>query len=565
MRLRAGWDPRHRPGRRCAPPPGSRRPGRGSPSSAPAAADRPSPSPPTAPATRSPRSTSRTPEHARALAAAGRRRRRRVRGRRHAARRPHPPHRPRRPDHPGGGDDRGERRRARRPRARPLQRRPPGRRPRRRPPGRRRGGQPPSAAVAHRRRRRHQPAGSHFADRGRRAAAAGARAAGHRPRRDPLHRPRRRPGPLPRRRGARRQRPARPGGAGRPRSSRAPGSTPAIAGEALATLLEGAARNARRLGVRSALTGPVVRNDAETVDRHLEALRRDPDTLRALPRPRRRDPPHRRRHRPRGGGGGARGAAPHPPRRGAGGHGRRRARAPDRRALPPSAAEVPASGRAVTVRDLETCKREGRRFAVVTAYDYTTARILDAAGIPVLLVGDSLGMLMLGYSSTLPVSMDEMLHHARAVARGAPRKLLVGDMPFDAYHASDAEAVHNAAAFLKAGMNAVKIEGGGRVVGLAAPPRRARHPGDGPPRADPAVRQRLRRDAGPGAQRRRPPPHPRRRPRPPGRRRVLDRARGSAEGPRRRGDRGAAHPHRSGSARVRTATPRCSSSTTCSG
>src|SRR5205823_6504418 len=83
----------------------------------------------------------------------------------------------------------------------------------------------------------------------------------------------------------------------------------------------------------------------------------------------------------------------------------------------------------------------------VTAYDYTTARILDAAAIPVLLVGDSLGMLMLGYPSTLPVSMEEMLHHARAVARGAPTRLLVGDMPFDAYHASDAEAVHNAAAF----------------------------------------------------------------------------------------------------------------------
>ncbi len=127
---------------------------------------------------------------------------------------------------------------------------------------------------------------------------------------------------------------------------------------------------------------------------------------------------------------------------------------------------MPATGRAVTVLDLQTCKREGRRFAVVTAYDYTTARILDAAGIPVLLVGDSLGMLMLGYSSTLPVSMEEMLHHARAVARGAPGRLLVGDMPFDAYHASDAEAVHNAAAFLKAGMNAVKVEGGGRMIGL---------------------------------------------------------------------------------------------------
>jgi 3-methyl-2-oxobutanoate hydroxymethyltransferase len=121
---------------------------------------------------------------------------------------------------------------------------------------------------------------------------------------------------------------------------------------------------------------------------------------------------------------------------------------------------------AVTVNDLQACKREGRRFSVVTAYDYTTARIVDAAGIPVLLVGDSLGMLMLGYPSTLPVGMEEMLHHARAVARGAPQRLLVGDMPFDSYHASDAEAVHNAAAFLKVGMHAVKVEGGGRVVAL---------------------------------------------------------------------------------------------------
>jgi 3-methyl-2-oxobutanoate hydroxymethyltransferase len=127
---------------------------------------------------------------------------------------------------------------------------------------------------------------------------------------------------------------------------------------------------------------------------------------------------------------------------------------------------VPANGRAVSIHDLQECKRQGRRFAVVTAYDYTMARILDAAGIPALLVGDSLGNLMLGYGSTLPVSMEEMLHHARAVARGAPGKLLIGDMPFGAYHASDAEAVANATAFLKAGMNAVKIEGGGRIVGL---------------------------------------------------------------------------------------------------
>ncbi|TMC49000.1 MAG: 3-methyl-2-oxobutanoate hydroxymethyltransferase [Chloroflexi bacterium] len=120
----------------------------------------------------------------------------------------------------------------------------------------------------------------------------------------------------------------------------------------------------------------------------------------------------------------------------------------------------------VTVCDLLAAKREGRRFAVLTAYDYTTARILAAADIPVLLVGDSLGMLMLGHRSTLPVTMADMLHHARAVARGAPEQLLVGDMPFNAYHASDGEAIANAAAFLQAGMHAVKLEGGGRVVAL---------------------------------------------------------------------------------------------------
>ena len=122
----------------------------------------------------------------------------------------------------------------------------------------------------------------------------------------------------------------------------------------------------------------------------------------------------------------------------------------------------------VTINDLLACKERGERFAMLTAYDWTTARILAAAEVPVILVGDSLGMLMLGYTSTLPVTMDEMLHHARAVARGAPQQLLVGDMPFNAYHASDAEAVHNAAAFLQNGMHAVKLEGGGRVVELTA-------------------------------------------------------------------------------------------------
>jgi 3-methyl-2-oxobutanoate hydroxymethyltransferase len=120
----------------------------------------------------------------------------------------------------------------------------------------------------------------------------------------------------------------------------------------------------------------------------------------------------------------------------------------------------------VTISDLLERKRRGERFAMLTAYDYTTARILASAEIPVLLVGDSLGMVMLGYPTTLPVTMQEMLHHARAVIRGAPEQLLVGDLPFNAYHASDEEAIRNAAAFLQAGLHAVKLEGGGRVVQL---------------------------------------------------------------------------------------------------
>jgi len=122
----------------------------------------------------------------------------------------------------------------------------------------------------------------------------------------------------------------------------------------------------------------------------------------------------------------------------------------------------------VTVLDLLAAKREGRRFAMVTAYDYPTARLLAEAEIPVLLVGDSVGNNALGYSTTLPVTMEEMLHSARAVARGAPSQLLVGDMPFGSYHQSTGQAIGNAAAFLKAGMHTVKLEGGGWVVDVAA-------------------------------------------------------------------------------------------------
>jgi 3-methyl-2-oxobutanoate hydroxymethyltransferase len=114
----------------------------------------------------------------------------------------------------------------------------------------------------------------------------------------------------------------------------------------------------------------------------------------------------------------------------------------------------------VTIHDLSAWKQQGRRFAMLTAYDYPTARILDAAGIPVLLVGDSLGQTVLGYETTLPVTMEEMLHHTKAVSRGAKEALIVGDMPFLSYQASLEQGIANAGRFLKeAGAHAVKVEG----------------------------------------------------------------------------------------------------------
>jgi 3-methyl-2-oxobutanoate hydroxymethyltransferase len=118
-----------------------------------------------------------------------------------------------------------------------------------------------------------------------------------------------------------------------------------------------------------------------------------------------------------------------------------------------------------TVLDVQRFKDEGRRFAVLTAYDFLSARILDEAGIPVLLVGDSLGMVMLGHPTTLPVTMEDMLILAKAVSRGARQSLLVGDMPFMSYQVSADDAVRNAGRFIQeAGMHAVKLEGGGSVV-----------------------------------------------------------------------------------------------------
>jgi 3-methyl-2-oxobutanoate hydroxymethyltransferase len=110
-----------------------------------------------------------------------------------------------------------------------------------------------------------------------------------------------------------------------------------------------------------------------------------------------------------------------------------------------------------------------KKIVCLTAYDYPTARLLDEAGVDVILVGDSLAMVVLGHDSTLPVTLDEMLHHARAVRRGTKRALVVADMPFGSYHSETAESLRNAVRFIKeAGVEAVKVEGGERRLELIA-------------------------------------------------------------------------------------------------
>ncbi len=115
----------------------------------------------------------------------------------------------------------------------------------------------------------------------------------------------------------------------------------------------------------------------------------------------------------------------------------------------------------ITILDLQDKKTLGEPITMLTAYDYPSASFVDAAGIDMILVGDSLGMVVLGYDSTVPVTMEEMLHHCKAVARGSHRAFLVGDMPFMSYQADIGEAVHNAGRFLKeGGMASIKLEGG---------------------------------------------------------------------------------------------------------
>jgi len=126
-----------------------------------------------------------------------------------------------------------------------------------------------------------------------------------------------------------------------------------------------------------------------------------------------------------------------------------------------SASPEKADRKKTTTHRLKQKKSDGQPITMLTAYDYATAQAIDRAEIDVILVGDSLGMVVLGYENTLPVTMDEMIHHCKAVARGARLALLVGDMPFLSYQVSTEEAVRNAGRFLQVGgMDAVKLEGG---------------------------------------------------------------------------------------------------------
>lgn len=119
----------------------------------------------------------------------------------------------------------------------------------------------------------------------------------------------------------------------------------------------------------------------------------------------------------------------------------------------------------VTTRDVQRFKTQGERFPMLTAYDFPTARLVEEAGVPVILVGDSLGQVVLGHASTIPVTMEVMLHHTAAVVRGTERAMVVSDMPFLSYNLNDEQALLNAGRFLQeAGAQAVKLEGGVRVA-----------------------------------------------------------------------------------------------------
>jgi 3-methyl-2-oxobutanoate hydroxymethyltransferase len=124
-----------------------------------------------------------------------------------------------------------------------------------------------------------------------------------------------------------------------------------------------------------------------------------------------------------------------------------------------------ASVKRITINDIREMKRTGEKITMLTAYDYSTAKIIDKCGLPMILVGDSLGMAVMGYDNTLPVTMDMMIHHSRAVVRGTEHCLVVGDMPFMTYHISTDDALRNATRFIQeAGTQAIKLEGGANVT-----------------------------------------------------------------------------------------------------
>jgi 3-methyl-2-oxobutanoate hydroxymethyltransferase len=124
-----------------------------------------------------------------------------------------------------------------------------------------------------------------------------------------------------------------------------------------------------------------------------------------------------------------------------------------------------SSVKRVTINDVREMKVKGEKITMLTAYDYSTAKIIDKCGVPLILVGDSLGVVVLGYENTLPVTIDMMIHHSKAVVRGTEHALIVGDMPFMTYHTSAEDALRNAARFIQeAGTQAVKLEGGVTVA-----------------------------------------------------------------------------------------------------
>ena len=159
--------------------------------------------------------------------------------------------------------------------------------------------------------------------------------------------------------------------------------------------------------------------------------------------------------------------------------------------------------RRLTVPALAKMAAEGRRIAMLTAYDASFAALCERAGVDVLLIGDSLGMVIQGHDSTLPVDLADVLYHTRCVAAGSERALVIADLPFGSYQAGPEAAYAACAAALKAGAQMVKLEGGAWLAPTVRIPRHPRHPGLRPHRPAAAVGQHAGRISGPGKDRRR--------------------------------------------------------------